>query len=393
MKYFSLFSIIFHFSAASAEFCEPLFSGQTAETIEQVLKQAEKKLEGDLKSIRNSPQEPFLKKFGFSLLYYTGVDQAREFRRVRKYLLEIKADPEKTHIPYFADQINKTIIGFEKGFKYQNQHKLMYEEHLKLLEDYKKEAYQRMRDLNVTYIWWADFNYKLSTLGNPLRRYDAEKRGFANFITTQERPDPPKNSDFESAKDLFPKEVMFFTIGPVGIMAFNRIGKGSHFISVSGKDMTADGIDTTSAGFFHHDVVHLLRISKDFESYWDAKPAVKYEEIEGKLNSISNKFDQEKAELALFLFKHEGGLKAYLDQLNQYTKIRRKEASHQKKREIWDRAVSRFLYVSLNAGFIKEKLVPYYLRGMKSYESEMIKFTKEIKNIFDRLFYDDMEGE
>ena len=129
-------------------------------------RKAEVKLEQELQAIRNSPQESVLKEQGFKPTYYRGVDQAREFNEVARYLRTIKADPKKTHIPYFADQVDKTIADFEKGFRKQHQNNPEFlTERLKILEALKKEAQKRMKDENVTYDWWADFNLRLAMIG------------------------------------------------------------------------------------------------------------------------------------------------------------------------------------------------------------------------------------
>ena len=130
-------------------------------------RKAEVKLEQELQAIRNSPQESVLKEQGFKPTYYRGVDQAREFNEVARYLRTIKADPKKTHIPYFADQVDKTMADFEKGFRKQHQNNPEFlTERLKILEALKKEAQKRMKDENVTYDWWADFNLRLAMIGS-----------------------------------------------------------------------------------------------------------------------------------------------------------------------------------------------------------------------------------
>ena len=133
---------------------------------DDLVRRAEVKLEQELQAIRNSPQESVLKEQGFKPTYYRGVDQAREFNAVAEYLRKIKADPKKTHIPYFSDQIDKTIADFEKGFRKHNQNKPRFlKERLKILEALKKEAQKRMKDENVTYDWWTDFNLRLAMIG------------------------------------------------------------------------------------------------------------------------------------------------------------------------------------------------------------------------------------
>ena len=168
----SLFSPAIGFSAESVNLCSSSFI--SAEQLRRNLN-AEIRLEQDLQAIRNSPQEPRLIEQGFKPSYYAGVDQAREFDRLHEYLQEIQADPKSTHIPYFADQVEKTISDFERGLRKQNvtgdKYKIkdpkFLEKRLKILEDFKKEARRRVENQDVTYDWWIKFNTKLSLLASP----------------------------------------------------------------------------------------------------------------------------------------------------------------------------------------------------------------------------------
>ena len=111
LLYFSLFFTLQSFAENQ---CQQSFSVIEAEELikpsvvgENLVRNAEIKLEQDLEKIKNSPEERLLETQGFKRSYYAGVDQAREFNRVGEHLREIKADPKHTHIPYFADQIEK----------------------------------------------------------------------------------------------------------------------------------------------------------------------------------------------------------------------------------------------------------------------------------------------
>ena len=110
MKYFLIFIIsVFYFPSAFARVCEESFSADGIDR-RDFLRRADEQLEKALQKIRKSPQEPVLKAQGFKPIYYRGVDQAREFNAVAKYLRDIQTDPEKTHISYFADQVEKTLV-------------------------------------------------------------------------------------------------------------------------------------------------------------------------------------------------------------------------------------------------------------------------------------------
>ena len=174
MKYFLIFIIaVFYFPSAFALVCKESFSVSLMNIVNKKMSRVQRiagiQLRQVLKEIRETPQEPALKAQGFTPAYYRGVDQTREFNEVAKYLREIKADPKKTHIPYFADQIEKTINDFENSFRNHNQDKPEFlEERLSVLEVLKLEAQRRVEDQNITYDWWADFNLHLTLIiGRP----------------------------------------------------------------------------------------------------------------------------------------------------------------------------------------------------------------------------------
>ena len=447
MKYFLIFIIsVFYFPSAFARVCEESFSADGIDKGD-FLRRADEQLEKVLQKIRKSPQEPVLKAQGFKPIYYRGVDQAREFNEVAKYLRVIQADPKKTHIPYFARQIEKTIADFENSFRNHNQDKPEFlAEKLKLLEALKTEAQRRVTDQNVTYDWWATFNLRLSIIASSditvvirrinwfriqdkfkdpaervmagieidynkklvqrikemirsrlkeirrdprtlrrskklslqkaktkLKQLNPRKILFEGKYTSVElekiRDEFFKNSfkwdiveeiadekgwydnnhifkthekvqellsyidigDFDSikivdvrtfirTKQQFPKEIMFFTTDELGIMAFNKLEDTSHFIGVSGNPVVADALERSSFGFFGHDLTHanqakILKLEN-------------FQKISERIGSISNKADREKAELALFMYRHEIayglfgiGSRASNDGISDYTNI------------------------------------------------------------------------
>ena len=107
---------------------------------------ASRELEEALQEIRNSPEEPSFIAQGFKPEHYRGFDLAGEFNELAEFLETIKADPKRTHIPYFADQIGKTITDFEKSFReYHQYNPKVLEERLTILESMKAEAEKRIK--------------------------------------------------------------------------------------------------------------------------------------------------------------------------------------------------------------------------------------------------------
>ena len=129
---------------------------------DDLLISARRELEEALEDIRRTPEEPHFAEQGFKPELYKGYDKARELNEVKKWAEKIEADRYRTHIPYFADQVEKHIADFEKGFRkeYQDDPEFLAGR-LKILEELKQEARKRVKDQNVTYDWWANFNIRL----------------------------------------------------------------------------------------------------------------------------------------------------------------------------------------------------------------------------------------
>ena len=98
---------------------------------------------------------------------------------------------------------------------------------------------------------------------------------------------------FNQTKGNFPEEIMFFTTDEPGIMAFNKLGDNSHFVGVSGESLQADSSTMDAFLFFEHDIGHIYTARTYPQKVFE------------RIDNISNKSDREKAELALFIFRHE----------------------------------------------------------------------------------------
>ena len=333
--------VIFTFSTAKAVQCMRLLDRLNIQerffkSLSGVpVRRAEKRLEQDLQAIRNSPQEDFLEEQGFKRSYYAGVDKAREFNRVKKHFQEIKANPKRTHIPYFANQIEQTINEFEKSFRKYNQNNPEFlEEKLKLLEELKKEARKRIEDQNVTYDWWILFHlrllmitldsdfiqkmlkmtgYERMFIGSTIQAMDALKthegiQDFLSYTSIRYRNPIDVHQDIyreifgmnivNRIKKQFPKEMIFFTTSELGIMVFNRLEGDFHFIGISGSFETVDGYKRSPFLFFAHDALH---IDATIQS-----ELTLFQKILKRIDNISQS-DREKAELVLFIYHHEGG--------------------------------------------------------------------------------------
>ena len=82
-----------------------------------------------------------------------------------------------------------------------------------------------------------------------LKTHEGTEELLSNFFRSSH-----EDSDVERAyiksfiriKEKFPEEVMFFTTGELGIMAFNRLKDKVYFVNVSGKPLTGDGYEMPS---------------------------------------------------------------------------------------------------------------------------------------------------
>ena len=293
------------------------------------LRTENKKLHRDLEKIKNIDEETQLKEQGFKSSYYVGVNQAREFVRVREYIRNINADPHKTHIPYFSNQVYDHIREVERGIKVQTED---IAERLKILEDFKKEAQSRIDNQTVTYDWWVIFNIRLSalaTLPSALRGVfegDSKKTHFSSeeqqidfesidYLKTHEGMKTALEQRFEYANsfvssnvgslklmmNLFPEQILFFGVNDFGYMAFNRMGDKNHFIQLSGKtEVFADGKVENSFTYALHDAGHAERNFPDDDN-------TIIDQMENKIQSISDVKKRGQAELAWFILRHEEG--------------------------------------------------------------------------------------
>ena len=293
---------------------------------------AEIKLEKDLEDVRKAGQEQELREQGFLPSYYAGLDQVQEFKKVQEYLEAVQADPYLTHVPYFSNQAEKTISQFEKSFREQMADRRpdikvdhpFLKRRLKLLDDLRQELKLKTERQEVTYHWWAGFNVKLVLLSLAaekfaLLKFPKKERAFAAGVSNTENfPDFLRTYDpllnyqgsgqlhyLRKFKKQFPKKIIFFSAGSFGIMAFNRMTGRVHLAVISGQDRYADNIQYNPFGFFMHDLRHIE--ASVHNTIYRRQIKGTDEEIIARLDDISDHSKREKAELALFLYFHEGG--------------------------------------------------------------------------------------
>ena len=221
-----------------------LLNSPEIETVFSAIRSTRKKIKNSdinfLPSINN--KEVQLAKQGFETTYTAGIDKLNEWVAVRRALQDLNANPYKTHIEYFADQVFDYIEHIRQGIKNEYSHRSKkLTQQLKLLVRLKGEAQKAISDEKVTYKWWLEFNVKLTEVMSG----EAEE---VNFLVNL-------------ALDVFPLGIIMPTIKEdLGIMTFNRaMIEGVHPASVMSKnDIYVDGVLYSSGGFFLHDLDHSL---------------------------------------------------------------------------------------------------------------------------------------
>ncbi len=272
-----------------------------------------KNILNQLTSTSTQTEESQLRKQGFPKNYTAGVDKANEIIQVKKKLEKINANPYTTHVPYFASQVNDHIEEIEKAILNQKE---AIPIRLKLFEELKKDAQNRIQNKTVTYDWWIPFNVKLVTLAetpaslveeliHELNRKESNNLKYTDDfekLYTEELSNIFKRNGFhfrfQVMMDRFPEEIMFPVTGELGIMAFNKvINTGSHFLGLSGYPVITDNREHSPREFLFHDITHNESIRSRISSVTAA--------IFKKKSKNLTFQDRKKFEIIYFIITHE----------------------------------------------------------------------------------------
>ncbi|MGZ3826818.1 MAG: hypothetical protein ACXVCR_17835 [Bdellovibrio sp.] len=238
-----------------------------------------------------------------------------------------KINPRKTHIPEFSDQVNKHIDFARKSIGVQKDRDV--KKRLSILDQFDAEASKRVKDKNVTYEWWHDFNYRLSILMTPklgrtvvsgssqdkfaaaLLKKDRWKthESFRAAAAELKKGKPSAFNEFAVA-DAYPKHIVIPTIDGIhGIAALNStFGTDVSIIGMIGKRIRADGREMYPDHFFRHDHVH-VKNEKFLDKRQDLSRKIKVKLRQNYLNYRDNvplSGDRRNAfEFAYFFATHE----------------------------------------------------------------------------------------
>ena len=236
---------------------------------------------------------------GYKDDYTLGMDKIDEWVAVRKQLQKMKANPWRTHIEYFANQIPHHIAHIRKGlennyFPSEDFHGSKLDQ-LRRLEDLEKEAQQVALEGRVTYEWWLEFNFRLAYIMS----------GFTANLKEN-------SADVNSSKLnilYFPTMMVIPVIQTeigVGIITFNRVGLEGVYPAGLLNQMSINvhkGMPAYS--FFSHDVFHsVFAGGNEIYREHSAGHRLFHKRLLDNIESLPVE-KRKKAEIIYFLMTHE----------------------------------------------------------------------------------------
>lgn len=244
-------------------------------------------------------REAQLAKQGYKVSYTAGLDQMNEWAAVRRRLQELKANPQATHIEYFADQIPVHIAHIRKGLEdnYSSKHesrgsKLEQLDRLKTLEE---EAQEAIKNEKVTYAWWLEFNTKLTDV---MAGKGLEENSYI-YMTSNRGSDP---------LSFFPLKLIVPTTKgeDIGIIAFNRAAsEGVYPVGVINKNTgVADQSKFEPTDFLRHDLDHSETTGNQSFRGYSAGHRLFHKRLLKNIENLSPE-ERKKAEAIYFIMTHE----------------------------------------------------------------------------------------
>ena len=230
-----------------------------------------------------SSEESLFQRQGYEERYIKGIDDVNEWAILRKQLIELRANLYRTHIEYFANQIELFIAHVRKAIKNSTQ--------MANLEILEKQAEKAISKKKVTYLWWLQFNNSL-----------------AHLLTYGKLSFPYPNSIFgefiEADIGFFPLKILMPTLqGDLGIMAFNKAHTENIYpLGIITAPIELEGIERTPFEFFIHDIAH----SKYWKArYYSPTRMLFLKKILKIMESLPMQ-ERKKAEMVFFFLTHEG---------------------------------------------------------------------------------------
>ena len=278
-----------------------------------------------------------LKKRKYRAIYTQGLDHSAELIALGRKLRENFADPLETHVPEFADFIQKHIYIIKQSLMFQKQQNIQSQNkktdylenrinriniNLKILAELEQKIREKIIHQQVTYAWYLRMNYYLAMLAS-YRSFGLKSFENLKLILTEQFH---FGKTYKRDVEDFPRKIFLPTTEALGVMAFNRsYTEGIYFINLAEKNIYADGMIFDPINFFEHDVSHgnsiFYQLSTNSEII--RKTAQKWKEIFPKLMNRFEKLPPEKremAEMVYFMIAHEIGTVNFLDNIfNAYS--------------------------------------------------------------------------
>lgn len=167
----------------------------------------------------------------------TMIEYADAFCEARK---NGQIDIKNTHLSYLSEVI---VHNFETLFS-EEKTSTFDPERLATVNEYRKEMDQRIREKNVTYQWWLEFNLQFSTLATPN----------PSPYTSQQSGDEDGVGNRDEDIFLYPT-----CLANLEIVDMNKTcGTSLHPIGLSNKMIMGDGAMVNPQNFFFHDLQHIM---------------------------------------------------------------------------------------------------------------------------------------
>ena len=303
-----------------------------------------------------------LKEKGFGSAWSKGIDELEEWTAVRKQMQALNADPRKTHIQYFADQVEEHLAFAGKSLGPKNKSKR------KFLEIFKQEAKKAISERRVTYEWWLKFNMRMSGLLSDRR----------TKITDIMELDRRFDKDYRHIIEHFPSKMAIPTTnGELGIITLNRAqNEGVFPVGLIDQPKKADGVIRDPEHFLDHDMRHVI----------NQKPGKK--EHHKKMQTLMESLPTDKrkrAELVYFTATHELHWGAAILSESPKHAMRNVRGTRE---EISDFLTEEF-YKNLRAGVFSEKMAGFGKKFSEMKSSDKVEYIRNtIIEDFMREIYD-----
>ena len=237
---------------------------------------------------------------GFSDKFTVSIDLVSEWAVVRRKLQEMKADPQTTHIEYFADQIPVHIAYIRNSIEAilassdskRRWSTARLDKSLKALRKLGKKA---IKNEQVTYLWWLEFNMNLASImsGRYFTPQPNSPRGGMGWGMDQIR----QHSLYE-----FPENIWIPTIKgeDIGIIAFRKARENGVYPLglINTPKKIIDGQERTAYHGLLHDIGHAnLTANKTVNTAFDKRLGKSIETLPPE--------KRKKAEMVYYLMTHE----------------------------------------------------------------------------------------